>query len=426
MDAQTGNDVLSAILDLVFGSAAGDRVQVFDALTLQRIADMTIPGGQASNAKARTMALKKEIAELRAFFSRTASVRSGKDRQIRTPQFLELAGSTLKTKSGDTTLILFGSAYYLDEKDPESTFGHGRYPSDGCVLASSQQSVFGTSNKQALLNGAVVHFCYLSEHFDCDQERTAIRRFWKIHCDGLGANLSTFVASTGLTVERALSGVTDPVTRDRVDPRDTTIEMRSVRATRVERVEVGDETAGGEQEEPIPRLPTGADPRIQVALDEIPRPAHGALTIAAVWVAEGNAVAADVDLYVAPTPSAAELCFSKRQTPEGTYLRDIRSARSDLGDDRWIACWEVVEIVTARADDATCWLNLYRGPGGAISGVVRILFADRAVDRPFAFPAIAGDGAAGRHDRKNRPCWIEIDLKQPFAAASTAAQSIER
>jgi hypothetical protein len=81
-----------------------------------------------------------------------------------------------------------------------------------------------------------------------------------------------------------------------------------------------------------------------------------------------------------------------------------------LSDETWKASWEAVEIETAILADTTCWLNLYRGSGGKIEGVVRIMFDERTANVPFTFPAIAGDKAAGRSRRDGNPCWVKIRL----------------
>jgi hypothetical protein len=233
MDAKAGKAIHEATLHLVLTARPAARIQVFDALNLQMVTDLTIPGGRQAGPKARVRRLANEIASLRTFFSRATSVRSGKDRQIRTPQFLELVGSTLKASSGDTTVIVFGMPYYMDERDASFTFGQGVYPSDGHILASSRESVFGTKDKGSLLKGVTLHFCYIEEVFDTELEKVAVRRFWKTYADGLGAVLATFAASPEVTLERARGGVDDPVIRDPIDRGDTVIEMRQIVGARV-------------------------------------------------------------------------------------------------------------------------------------------------------------------------------------------------
>lgn len=422
MDAATGKSVLNATLDLVLRADEGSRIQVFDALNLQKVIDVTIPTLPGkSNPKVRVVRLKKQIGALKNYFTRSSSVRSGKATHIKVPQFLELAGSALKSSSGDTTVLLFGSPYYSDARDVAFVFGGGFYPSDGHILSTSKRSVFGTSDKKDLLKGVTIHFCHLKDVFDTELERTAVSRFWKIYCDSLGAVLATFVTSTEVAVERALNNAKDAVSQDRLNPKDTVIEMRKTVVHRnPETVPVDtdrEDTPRGdtspERSEPIPRTATRlVDRRVQTVLRSVPKPKPGSLVIAAVWVAEGNAGKADVDLYVRPHPEAGELNFRHRSSAEGKYLRDIRSARKSLNDETWGASWEAVEMEAVHLENATCWLNLYRGCGGKIEGVVRVVFDGRTADVPFTFPPIAGDEAAGHIKRAGNACWIEVALHE--------------
>ncbi len=417
MDSATSKNVLQATLNIILKVDEGTRIQVFDAFKLQQIVDLTIPlNSGGTNAKVRVVRLKAEIAELKQYFTRSASVRSGRAAQIKVPQFFELAGSGIKSTSGDTTILLFGSPYYRDDRDSGFVFGEGFYPSDGFITATSKESVFGTADKNELLKATTVHFCYMGDEFDSSLEHAAVRRFWKCYCDGLGAVLSTFGPSSDVTVERCLKMVTDSVSSDTIKSDETRMEMRKVgvqldRGLDAPAVELQSESTAGK--DPGATLEPPAVPEaIDAALRSAPRPTSRSVVIAAAWLAENDPSAADVDLYFRPRGEAEELNFKLTATPEGRYLRDIREANQSLSNNSWGASWEAVEIEEAQLMEATCWLNLYRGCGGKVVGVVRIAQGELTADVPFSFPAVAGDEAAGRLDRADNECWIAIQLDQ--------------
>lgn len=419
-DAEMGKRILAATLALVLKANDGDRIQVFDALNLQKVADLTIPSNAgSSNAKIRVVRLKEQIVDLKTYFNRAASVRSGKAMEIKVPQFLELAGATIKASSGDTTVLLCGSPYYLDARDAAFVFGQGYYPSDGHILATSKRSVFGTADKQNLLKGATVHFCHLDDIFETELERTAVRRFWKLYTDRLGAVLATFTPSTDVAVERCVSNVTDPVSQDELIPEDRVIEMRKTVISTNRQADSSHAPSRETLRNESPPQPAevgrttqnlNVDRRVEDILRSVPRPKPGSLVIAAAWVTEGDARTADVDLHVRAHRDSEEVNFVHRSSRDATYLRDIRAANNSLHDEDWGASWEAVEISGGRIEDTTCWLDLYEGCGGKIEGVVRVVFEDRSADVPFSFPAIDGDHASNREKREGNPCWIEIGL----------------
>jgi hypothetical protein len=417
MDSATSKSVLQATLNIVLDVEEGTRIQVFDAFNLQQVVDMTIPANAGGrNAKARVVRLNSQIAELKQYFTRSSSVRSGRTGQIKLPQFFELSGSGVKATSGDTTILLFGSPYYSDDRDSAFVFGNGYYPSDGHIRASSKESVFGTADKRDLLKSTAVHFCYLGDRFETSLEHAAVRRFWKIYCDNVGAVLSTFGPSPEVTVERCLKMVTDSVSSDTIDPNDAEMEMRKVGVPRDRSVDLPDLAPVDSSTSLNNPNPPAEKPSVHEAVDAalrlVPKPTARSVVIAAAWLAENDPSAADVDLYVQPSDAAVELNFQRTLTAEGRYLRDVREANRSLNNNSWGASWEAVEVEDVQLMEARCWLNLYSGCGGKVVGVVRIAQGDLIADVPFNFPAIAGDAAAGRLARANNPCWIEIPLDQ--------------
>ncbi len=233
MDQATGKVVFKSVADVFVGAKPGDRVQVYDAHGLKRICDLTVP--KSGSKKRRMSKLKPPLAKVAAFLKRTSSVRSGQGGQIRLPQFLTTIGASLRSNASNTRVVIFGKPSYRDERDKAFTFGDGFYPSDGHILASPKESIFGTAGRKKVLAAAAVDFCYLSEdHFHSELEKTQIIRFWTLYAARLGAVLTTCVAEPQTAVERALSGVTDAVTPAAIDLSDSKLLMHKAGAKRVE------------------------------------------------------------------------------------------------------------------------------------------------------------------------------------------------
>lgn len=227
MPIKTANTVLGAVVKLLDEGKAGDEVRVYDAWNSQLYGSFTIPN--TSSQKARRIALKDEINAIVRALAATSSVRSVPPTQIRFPAFTKVVSANLRSGAGDVRVICFGSPYYADTSDKGFTFSDGFYPSDGYLLAESSKSIFGTKGKKDVLSGCAVHYCYLSKNnFTGTLDAGAVERFWHLYISEQGGVLSSFAASSDDVLRRAMSGVSDPVSKEVIDRTDTKIEMRKV------------------------------------------------------------------------------------------------------------------------------------------------------------------------------------------------------
>lgn len=424
MDEKTGRVIYSSIYSVFAGAKGGDRIQVYDAYGLKRICDVRV--SEADSRAVWKHKMKRHLTSIAAFLRGTSSV-AGQDGQIRMPQFLMTVGANLRENASNTRVLIFGKPGYRDDRDPAFTFGgDGSYPSDKHLRVYPKDSVFGTRGRENVLAGVAVDFCYLSEeNFHSEREKTYIVRFFTLYISSLGGCLTTCLPVPQMVVERALSGVTNAsVPRAEIDLSDTKLEIHKVGARRAE--------SGPSAVPPAPTLPEleeeqkPAEPvtvereRVELAkaVAAIPKPKAGFLSIAAVWVSEDSQ--ADIDIWVRPHPKAQEICFSRKETPEGRLLRDVITPGDGLSDGNWRALWEVIEVKKTALDETSCWINHYAGSGARIEGVVRLLFDGRAVDVPFSFEG-NGDGCRGRVNREESDCWLAIDVAELWSKARPVA-----
>ncbi len=216
-----GQRLWEAMHTLILGAPNGSRIVIYNARTQDIVTDIPIP-----EKERRLKRLSPNIEELRRFLNKSVSVRDGRENEIKIPQFMDTCGGSFRSGSGDTRILLFGNPYYLDERDKDFVYGGGWYLSDGHPLADSKHSLFGCADKQGLLAGCTIDFCYLDHQFSSGLEETRIKRFLLVYMAELGATLSTFHTSEKIAVKRALKGATDPVSKDKIDRSDTKMEKR--------------------------------------------------------------------------------------------------------------------------------------------------------------------------------------------------------
>jgi hypothetical protein len=63
------------------------------------------------------------------------------------------------------------------EKEPTFSMVADYFPSDGHLLASREQSVYGRKDCPALLNDITVHFGYFGDPWSSDLHRQKVSRF---------------------------------------------------------------------------------------------------------------------------------------------------------------------------------------------------------------------------------------------------------
>jgi hypothetical protein len=141
--------------------------------------------------------------------------------------------------------------------------------------------------------------------------------------------------------------------------------------------------------------------------------------IAIIWQA---APGTDIDLWVAANAPLPEAYWRRPRVERVRHFRDIRTSQSVKGHPNWKAAWEYCEVKSARLDEVSVWLNVYDADG-PVTGIVRVQFNGKILDRPFKFDATRGN--RGRDStlasRARSPYWQKIHLEEFFPSPSESS-----
>ena len=134
------------------------------------------------SAKTRANQFKKQIRKLKDFLAAdlapTATNTLMLAQAVRFPQFMDFVGDNLTGSGQSVAVIVLGNPLYLDPKEPGFSMVDGYFPSDGHLLASRDQSVFGIKDRAETLTGIVVQFGFFEDPWVSEIHREKIGRFW--------------------------------------------------------------------------------------------------------------------------------------------------------------------------------------------------------------------------------------------------------
>lgn len=359
---------------------------LYDAYNLRTITQIEIPALRVfQSAKTRANQFKEQVWRLKEFLAAEQAKPSGSkvplDQAVRFPQFMDFVGENLVGSGQTLVAIVLGNPLYLDAKEPGFSMMDGYFPSDGHLLASREQSVFGLKNRAESLKGVTVHFGYFGDPWVSEVHQEKISRFWSLYLQGQGARLATFCGDLATIFNAARSAsmpVVAGVPRYALEPGQTKVEM--LRITR----EIG--LADWITREELPSVQL-APPVTMV----------GPMKIGIRW--KGRI---DLDLYASPNDHAETLFFEHTRSPEGYYNKDYRSS-----PEREYEFIEFQKPVDVR--EVEVMVNFYKGsaPGGP-SGEVRIEFDGKIYSGRFAIAADHGN--EGRSGESQRSFWARIDV----------------
>ena len=379
------DEVLRQLLFLALERAStGDTITVYDAFNLQPATRLTIPNGKQyeGNARARAQKMKAEMGALKEFFTREVPHPANEAGELRAPQFLELLGSQLRLNSDEITVILIGSAFYRDAREPAFNISDGFYPSDGHIVADQKTSIYGTANKRDALKNVAVHYCYLHENFASDELRNRVGRFWTLFVSQQGGVLASFAADLPLTTERALKTTRQPFMQAAIDANDLKIQMHKI-GMRTDRSWIENDTTPKET----------TPPPVTV----------GKLKVGIRWASD-----VDIDLYVRPRAGAVELYYGRNRSSDGVHNKEFESSPTNSKGFETVECYSDVDLKNVEAA-----VNFYSGtsPGG-VTGIIRVLFNDKLYESPFRIIASSGNRGDATSRRGGSDYWQTIDLLQ--------------
>ena len=399
LDTSVKDTVYRRIIGLLLEDIPLDSsVSIYDAYNLHTIAQVQVPNVSAfRSAKTRANQFKDPIRKLKDFLAAThpppiaanPSPKLNFQNAIRFPQFLDFVSDTISRGTNSVILIVLGSPLYVDPKEPGFSMLDGYFPSDGHLIASRDQSVFGLKDRHDALSHAVVHFGYAGDPWVSAVHQEKIARFWTLYLDLQGGRLASFTGDLP-TVFSAARSENGSGRKYQIDPSQTKIEM--LRVTR----DIG--IADWITRDTLPNT-HASPPSITVA----------PMKIGIRWRGD-----IDLDLYAAANPQAETLFFEHTRSPEGYYFKDHRSS-----PDREYEFIEFESPVDVWKVDAS--INFYdgRAPGGP-SGEIRIEFDGKIYSSRFSLAADHGN--KGRSGSRQRDFWTRINIPeilhlQPRAAA---------
>jgi hypothetical protein len=377
------DDVYRRIVGLILEDLPQkSSLAIYDAYNLTNITRLEIPDLRAfQSGKTRANQFKEPIFKVKQFLAsehqRPTAAKLNFDRAIRFPQFMDFIGENVGG-AGAVTVIAIGSPLYIDHKEMGFSMVDGYFPSDGHLLATREQSVFGAKGRADALKDVSVHFGYIGDPWVSAIHREKISRFWTLYLQQQNARLATFCGDLATLFDAAKNNSVARTTVVAIDPAQTKLEM--LRITR----DVG-----------------AADWITRDALSG-PRPAPptnniGPMKIGIRWKGD-----IDLDLYASASQDAQTLFFEHTRAAEGYYFKDHRS--SPDREYEFIEFESPVDVYRVQAE-----INFYKGQASnGAAGELRIEFEGKIYSTPFAITATHGNkGRAGSSQTKY---WAHIDV----------------
>jgi hypothetical protein len=355
---------------------------IYDAYNLTNITRLEIPDLRAfQSGKTRANQFKDQIGRLRQFLAtehtRPTAQKLNFDRALRLPQFLDFLSENVGSTE-PVNVIVIGSPLYVDHKEPAFSMVDGYFPSDGHLLASRDQTVFGLQSRDVALKNFTVHFGYLGDPWVSAIHREKIARFWTLYIDGQGGRLATFCGDLATLFDSALRAGSPRNVAAEIDRSQTKVEM--LRITR-------DVAAADWITRDVLSGPKPAPPKNHI----------GPMKIGIRWKGD-----IDLDLYASASRDAQTLFFENTRAAEGYYFKDHRS--SPDRDYEFIEFETPVDVNRVQAD-----INFYKGdaPSGP-AGEVRIEFEGRIYSSQFTIASERGN--KGRSGSSQASYWAHIDV----------------
>jgi len=281
----------------------GDEATLLDGYHLSTLGTFKIPNNASyNNPKAKLAINRTAIGALMRFVKNSAVTAQATKNAVRLPQLLRhIAESYSPEKPMD--VIVLGSPFYDDLREPDFSMREGRIPSDGHLLSSRRKTPFGTKDNPELLNNLRVHIGFNDENnLQSDKHRFYIERFWTLYIEQQKGKLITLTGDLTTLFHRVKNGA-KPLKHHYVLEQSTKLEMIRLRPQK--------------NRQPIYKRPLSKLPLTPQVL----RRAE-AIEIGLSWDCE----ACDLDLYVQPLPNADIIYFNQPTSKEGRYWKDFRTS----------------------------------------------------------------------------------------------------
>jgi hypothetical protein len=398
LDKSAKDDVYRGLVRLLIEDLPiNTTLALYDAFHLKSITQATVPNVAAfKSPKTRANQFYPAIRDLKFFLAtdHPKPIHPPLDfaEAIRLPQFLDfLAEHPLATNS-PLAILLLGSPLYQDAKEPAFSMIDGYFPSDGHLLASCEQSVFGVRPQANPRPPLAVHWVCFGDPWLSELHKEKVIRFWGLFLQQRAARLATFTGDLPTALRRFRQ---DPA----ASPAPSEGWTLDAGQTKIEMVRVG-------------RSVQLADWLTRETLADAaqlpPSTMVGQMKIGIRW--KDNI---DLDLYATPRRGSETLFFQHPRSPQGYLYKDHRA--SPGREYEFIEFESPVDIREVEA-----FVNFYKGscPEGP-RGEVRIEFDRRIYSAPFSIPA--SEGNLGRSGPDQQAFWTRLPILRVLHLTPPAA-----
>jgi hypothetical protein len=385
LERSVKDDVYRRVVGLLVQDLpGGSSLSIYDACRLTTVTHVVIPTSRAfQNERTRVNQFQEPIRQLRDFLAREAGTNgvetSPVPGTIRMPQFLAFVGEHHARSNHPVTLMVLGNPLYIDPKEPHFSMRDGYFPSDGHLMASKDQSIYGLKGRTNALEGLTVLWGFFGDPWMHELHHDRIQRFWSLYLQEQSGRLGVFSSDLTTVFKSVL------LDRNDLHPPLFTLDSSQTQVTmwRLTR------TVG--ESDWITRETVPSTAKIP------PRSPLGRLKIGIRWRG-----AIDLDLYARPRPEAEVLFFDHAQSPEGYYYKDHRA--SPERDYEFIEFETPVDIRQVEA-----MVNFYGGEQAAQpTGEVRVEFEGRIYSGTFQLNGLHGN--QGRGGPAQTDYWTRVNL----------------
>ncbi|MCG8455656.1 MAG: hypothetical protein MI919_05190 [Holophagales bacterium] len=382
---------------------SGSDVEIHDAFNLRRITAFSLPEGRAlDSTKIRMKLLGAQVAAVRRFFADAAERRdlASGVAALRLPGFLEAIAASRTEPQQPLTVVLLGTALYVDPRVPGFSMAGGLVPTLDHLCAGIEESPFGVAGKKGRLADVHLHFGVLDTSWLNDLHRQAVRDLWSLYAQEQGGWLTSFTGDLDVLAERAVGEDLRPA------------ESFSVRCGqplrlamyRPERPRPGSSAATT----PLFSSPC-AEGGVALSLEKV-RP---------VWIGiQWNCRECDLDLYSRAAPGAEELSHQDDHSEFGHHRKDFDAA----------AVHGFEQVIYGKAVDwrqleAAVHFSNGRSPA-KVKGEVRVRIGTRVYCDGFEIEATEGRKVAESGPRRESPNWAILDLPSLLRPVEPPAPTI--
>ena len=417
IEAPTAEAIMDAVDTLVENFEADDRLTVLSAdFTPTVVAQLQVTETNRNRKKREISQPLGTIAD--DLVKRSEVVSDGAATQVYFPQVMTeistqlLAGSDPASRK--VCVMVIGDALYTDPREPAFSMASGAFATDGLLLASQSQSIFGTADKQGFLQGVNIHFQYTTTAWESDVHNLRVHRMWWLFTKAQGGELATFTADSTTSLQR-WSNCAEKAAR-RFDYDSTRAEVGMMTWNRAEAPPI---------EETTPQ-PAQAATDVLIANDDFvrsdtvtiaesaPEQTSGHLKVGIRWGDnQPQCHATDLDVYARATPTEPFLYFGNKSTKDGFFEKDMTSTDALNQMANGI---EVVNMPTVSDfKNVEIMVNHFGGVcEEGVKGVVRAYFNGSVYEYPFHIQATEGSGGRGADAPSSHPAWVIVPVTEMF------------